>query len=358
MVEDNDITLFFAILRDALWREKRDQLPTELSDSEATAILTLAAKQTVSGLVIDALFRHNIKMPRQNVLKSIGLLERIRKNSNDVNKGAILLQQLFDESGVDYVIVKGQVVAAHYPEPLLRQSGDIDYYCNSKNFDNSQKAIQRHWGIYAEPEGSERHVHYTYKGCIYEGHFSLVSFHNKKRNAIWQQILDSDKGTTTIVDGARVRVLSPTLHAFYVFMHLYEHLLELGIGLRQFCDLAVLLHYCKNDISMDTLRMNLKALGMEKAYRACGSILVDYLGLPENELGYSIKATDRRYGKKILNVVFYRGNMGHYNKRNGFKGWKHKVEASGIKISHFMKFMPLAPKYTCCLMWNEFKRNL
>lgn len=62
--------------------------------------------------------------------------------------------------------------------------------------------------------------------------------------------------------------------------------MKVGVGLRQFCDMAVMLHYAKGDIDMCALRADLQTLGMEKAWRACGSILVDYLALPEEELGY------------------------------------------------------------------------
>ena len=55
--------------------------------------------------------------------------------------------------------------------------------------------------------------------------------------------------------------------------------------------------------------------------------------------------------------MIYRGNMGHYNKRNGFRGWKHKLEALGIKVSHFIKFMPLAPGYSRGWLWHEISRQ-
>ena len=84
--------------------------------------------------------------------------------------------------------------------------------------------------------------------------------------------------------------------------------------------------------------------------------LVDQLGITEKELGYALTDTDRKYGKRILGVVMYRGNMGHYNKRTGFIGWKHKVESMGIKLAHFAKFAPLAPKYSCGWLMNEMKK--
>ena len=78
----------------------------------------------------------------------------------------------------------------------------------------------------------------------------------------------------------------------------------------------------------------------------------------ETEFGYNISSKDRKYGKKILDIVFYRGNFGQYNKRNGFSGWKHQVEASFIKISHFIKFVPLIPDYSFRWVWHEFKTKV
>ena len=44
------------------------------------------------------------------------------------------------------MLVKGQVVAAYYPDGLLRQSGDIDFSCDSLNFKKAQNATREQWG--------------------------------------------------------------------------------------------------------------------------------------------------------------------------------------------------------------------
>ena len=167
-----------------------------------------------------------------------------------------------------------------------------------------------------------------------------------------------DKKTYVAVAGTEIPTLSPTLHTLYVFLHLYHHLLELGIGLRQFCDWAVMLHDCKENIDQEQLRQHLGMLGMLKAYRACGCILTEYLGLPEEELGCRLSRSDKWYGRMILDVVLYRGNMGHYNKLSGFSGWRHNIEATGIKVVHFLKFMPLAPSYSFRWLGHELWRKV
>lgn len=350
-------SLLFVTLRDALWR-KDETFPTVFSDKGIENLLSQAEKQAVSGLVVDSLFRHDVKMPQLWVFEAVGLLEQIKQQSRAVNEGAAKLSELMSNAGVNYAIVKGQVVASYYPDSLLRQSGDIDYYCDEKNFPLSQEAIKSSWGIEAEREESDLHVHFDYQEVTYEGHFSLANLYGKKRAQYWQGLLDNDKGAVVDIEGHLIKTLSPTLHTLYVFVHLYSHLLALGVGLRQFCDLAVMLHYCQEQIDMVALRKHLKVLGLERAYRACGCILVDCIGLPEGDLGYMLEETDRKFGQKILDVVMYRGNMGHYNKRSGFNGWKHKIESFGIKISHFIKFIPLAFGYSCGWLWHEVKRSI
>ena len=347
---------FFCLLQDALWRNGED-LSKEYPTETITRLFALAEQQAVSGLLIDALIRHDVKMPQQWVLEAIGLLEQIKQQSRLVNHGVCELHHLLSREGINYVVVKGQAVASYYPEPLIRQSGDIDYYCSLANYTKSLEIVKHEWGIVPESEITEKHCHYEYKEVIYEGHFNLLSLYDKTSRLYWQQLLDNDKGGSSIIDGLMVKTLSPTLHVLYVFLHLYNHLMKLGVGLRQFCDMAVMLHYCKVQIDIEALKVHLKALGMERAYRACGSILIEYLGLPQEDLGYTLSDVDRKYGERILDVVIYRGNMGHYNKRNGFRGWKHKLEALGIKVSHFIKFMPLAPGYSRGWLWHEISRQ-
>ena len=176
-------------------------------------------------------------------------------------------------------------------------------------------------------------------------HYSLVHLHNRQKDAYWEQLLRETPRVTVDIDVCEVKTLHPTVHSLYVFLHLWNHLVELGVGLRQFCDLAMILHSCKTEIDHESLLGHLKELGLEKAYRACGCILVDRLGLPAEDFPYPLTAKDRRYTQRILDVVFYRGNMGLYHRKGGVRGWKHVIEAVFVKISHFVKFYPMAPGY-------------
>ena len=356
MSSNNPKRLFYSLLRDALWRTG-EEMPSELSEQDTKNLFSIAGKQAVLGLVLDALIRRDVRMPQMWVLKAVGMLEQIKQQGRVINDGVVSLEKLMTDHDISYAIVKGQVVASYYPDALMRQSGDIDYYCDEKNFPLSQAAVKAAWGVDEEPNGGY-HVHYDHEGVTYEGHFRLVNLYNKQKDAYWKRLTDSDEGAWADINGSMIRTLSPTLHALYVFLHLYHHLLELGVGLRQFCDWAVMLHACRDEIDHEAVRHHLQVLGLEDAYRACGCILVDYLGLSAAEFTYELTSKDRRYVARILDVVFYRGNMGHYNKRSGFHGWKHKVESALIKLSHFLKFYPLAPSFMRDWGWHVVKQKV
>ena len=350
------IELFLKLVRNALWQTE-EELPGELSAKMAANILRGGKEQGLLGLVGDALMRNKIKMPEEQYLEFMVLMMKVKRSNEEVNEGLRRLKELFDERGIDYMVLKGQAVGTYYPNPMLRQAGDIDYYCNTQNFPIAQEAIREVWGIDAKSYNYEHHVFFDYRGVVYEGHFVLTKFYNKKTDCYWQQLVESDSGLIVNIDGMDVKTLSPTLHAMFVFIHLYKHLLNQGISFRQFCDMAVLFHYCHDEIDHERLHEMLEAVGLQKAYRAIGCVLTDSLGMPANDLGCELTVEDRRYSKRIYAIIKHHGNMGHYNLRHPEIGWKHSVEVACMKLEHFCKLWKLAPAYSCRWLIHEFTRK-
>lgn len=340
------IELFLKLVRNALWQTE-EELPKELTANMAANILRGGREQGLLGMVVDATIRNKIKMPEEQYLEFMVLLMKVKRSNEEVNEGLRRLKTLLDERGISFVVVKGQAVGAYFPDPMLRQAGDIDYYCDAENFPKALEAAREGWGIEGYQECDDHHVSFEYEGVTYEGHFALTRFYSKKKNRYWQQLVDGDSGCTVVINGMEVRTLSPTLHALYIFIHLYNHLMKQGISLRQFCDLAVMLHTCRGEIDRKRLVDMLGKLGMMKAYRVIGSILIDKLGMPPEDLGCELTDSDRKYTKRVFAIVRDKGNMGHYNLVCTDRGWRHRVELAVIKVFHFAKLWPIAPAYSC-----------
>ena len=317
-----------------------------------------AERQTVVGIAFNEIGQSDVKLEKADVFYYMGLCQQIKQQNGWVNIVLKDLALLLNSHGIRYAVVKGQITALSYPDPMLRQSGDIDFFCDEKDFERTKSLIEKEWGVtFKGDRSNHHHIEFERNGILVEMHHKLIKLYRNRDDDYWKELC-KQPFSQVMIDGAPVSTLSPTLHALYTFLHLDHHLLELGVGLRQFCDLAVLLHGQKEAIDKNALRQYLSALGMVRAYKACGTILVDYLGMSENELGYQLTKGDRCYGRNILDVVSYRGNFGHYNKRAGVRGWEHNMEATGIKVAHFAKFVPLAPSFSTRWLLNELKRKI
>lgn len=326
--------------------------------TDVLSILREAEKQTVIGIVFNEIGNRQLAIDKEKVFEYIGLIQQIEQQNRLQNAVLKELSRLMDTHGVRYAIVKGQIAGLNYPEPLIRQSGDIDIYCAEDDFQNAKTNIEKEWGVeFRGDANTHHHIEVEYKGVPIELHHKLIKLYSKKKDFYWKKICQQSFMKVDI-GGVEVYILTPTLHVLYIFLHLYHHLLELGVGLRQFCDWAMMLHSKESEIDFLLLRKHLVILGMERAYRACGVVLVDGLGLKEKEIGYILSKKDRYYGKKIIDIVAYRGNMGKYNKKLGFNGVMHKLEAAGIKMSHFIKLWRLAPSYSLAWIWSEFWREI
>ena len=353
MKVDKDISLLFSLLRKALWKSE-ESLPSELPEEVCHHLLSLASMQAVMGLVTDALIRNNVRMPQKCVFEIIGTLEQIKQQGRKIDEGVVKLHYLLAEHKIGYRVMKGQAVAKFYPVPLLRQSGDIDYYCMPNVFERSLGVVREAWEVMPEIHKSEKHADYEYQGIRYEPHYILTDLHRKKYNDYLVKLINEDPGAEVEINGIYVKTFSPTLHTLYIFLHLFFHLVEVGVGLRQFCDLALML---RAGVDHSALKNHLETLGMVRAFKACEFILTDCLGLQEQYLPYKISPIDRKYGKRMLGVVLYRGNMGHYNKRNGWSGLGHQLESACIKMSHFVKFYCLSPTYLDGLVTHRLFEN-
>ena len=116
--------------------------------------------------------------------------------------------------------------------------------------------------------------------------------------------------------GEQGEVAIPTVEFNFIFQltHIYAHLMNEGIGLRQLLDYYfVLLHAdIKNVVE---LQRNLKHIGLWKFAGAIMYIMQEVFGLPASRL---VVPPNEKYGKFVLNEVLEAGNFGKHDERNRF----------------------------------------
>jgi len=144
-------------------------------------------------------------------------------------------------------------------------------------------------------------------------------------------------------DAGRVCVPSDEMNRVYLLVHIYRHVFSEGIGLRQFCDLALYLRNHADEIDYDRLKRYLSELGFGKLTSMYGHLLNRYLGVDANIIPFELSD---KYFALLADSIFTGGNFG--KKVFGFKGkdafFKSKIKAMPLHLIHYIKYRHFNPK--------------
>jgi len=226
-----------------------------------------------------------------------------------------LLKTLTD-NGINAVLLKGLGVASNYREPSLRESGDIDLYVGVEDYRRAFDVL----APLSDPdkellfEAESKHSHIDINGIPVEIH-RYCAVLPRRYNAFFQNVAEKGlhEGTEliTLADvEMKVRIPEPTFNAFFLFEHLWQHLVTEGVGLRQVCDWTMFLHANAGRIDKERLVSILEPLDLLRAWRVIGRIAVDVLGLPEEEMPLIANLPSKKV-EKVVEMMMEEGNFGH-----------------------------------------------
>lgn len=336
--------ILFQLIRSELWGMK---IGLDVTQHELEEVLRIAKEQTVFGLAFNTLTGiDGIPMEKKWMLQQIARLNKIRTKNDIVNREMFDFLAQMDANKIDYVVMKGQTMAVLYPHPDVRTSGDVDFLVKD-DYQEIQRKFNSCFGIVLPDKSRyDKDTAFRRNGVIYELHTYLITFGSSRNARYWDNIIEQSWNERYYVDiqGSKVRILPPTIYAVYVFLHLFFHFLREGVGLRQFCDWAVMLHHYSDEIDVELIGNILADLEMLKAYKAFGSVAVNILGLPQDEFPFSLNQKDRKWGEKIVGDVLKGGNFGKKNHNAKHVGLKFKLETASVAFRNIFIYYPLAPR--------------
>lgn len=253
------------------------------------------------------------------------------------------------ENDLHPVLLKGQGCASYYPNPYLRATGDLDIWIGEKDYEKAKEVLQA-FGCEMGLE-SKKHQDATLGETGIEIHRLSENLthplHHKYFKRLTEEQLTRETG---FIPGTTIPIPPPSFQALQVFMHLWHHFTTSGIGLRQFVDLALILHQDHEQIVPTQLQAHLKHLGRTEAWGMIGNILVDIMGLPQEEFPlYSTRYQEK--AEKIFQLVLQEGNFGQKNGRAGGKVsfWKRKFTNFYIWLKRLHAIYSISP----LLFWEQ-----
>ena len=301
---------------------KRSQLDTTPTADEWQALFDEAQRQTLAGVLypaVEILPKHQ-RPPRHIFLSWFSLKEAIVDHNKKMDHNCVWVAERFKKVGFRNVILKGQGNALLYPTPGLRQAGDIDIWLEGKRKDIIEYVRrffpkQRVQWIEVEfpiKKDTVIEVHTTpgFMSCPTDNR-RLQRYFKERQQEMIENKVALDKGEISI----------PTLEVNLVFQltHIYRHLFNEGIGLRQLMDYYYLLQNEGAKALLPQIRKETKRLHMTRFCRALMWVLGEVF-LLEREL--MVMEPDEQEGRFLLREIMLAGNFGLLDERNIHKASK------------------------------------
>ena len=312
------LQIFFDFLRFCIG--SADEIPSSLKEADWKELYAIAKKQCLVGILFDGIKKlpaEHVGMKKEFLLQWMAESQMLEKANVRLNDAAIQGSEWFRKKGFRICILKGQGNALMYPNPYSRTPGDIDIWVEG----GDKRVISFVRSISPHEKACYHHIEFpSYKDIEVEVHyrpsFLLCFWHNRRLQKFYGMVKD-EQFSHRVTLGEQGEIVIPTAEFNIIFQltHIYAHLMNEGIGLRQLLDYYYVL--ISDDLSMirDRVQKELKELGLWKFAGAIMYIMQEVFGMPASQL---IVPPNEKYGKLVLNEVLEAGNFGKHDERNRF----------------------------------------
>ena len=317
MVVSKQQKIFFDFLRFCIGSAK--EVPVSLKKADWKELYRIAQKQCLVGVLFDGIRKlpaEHVGMKKELLLQWMAESQMLEKANIRLNDAAIQVSEWFRKKDFRTCILKGQGNALVYPNPYSRTPGDIDIWVEG----GDKRVISFVRSISPLEKACYHHIEFpSYKGVEVEVHyrpsFLLCLWHNRKLQNYYERVKEKQfSHRVKLGEQGEVAIPTAELNLIFQLTHIYAHLMNEGIGLRQLLDYYfVLLHADIKDLA--ELQRNLKRFGLWKFAGAIMYIMQEVFDLPVSRL---IVPSNEKYGIFVLNEVLEAGNFGKYDERNRF----------------------------------------
>lgn len=219
-------TVFFYFLRRGLWGTEETYTDDKPVGTDWEQLTDLAQEQAVTGLLIDGVAQTAMRPDREEWEQWLFYLLHLEQTNKRLeHRGKQWLERLKDAS-IRAFVFKGTSVAKWYLQPLHRSPGDVDIVVED-GWEKLEPTLKEDGVDYRDENGDlvveeqgiirvefHRNWEYTYNPLA----------NSRLKKIIWEQE-EQDR----------------ELYLVCLILHIRRHFLTYGIGLKQVCDVAVML---------------------------------------------------------------------------------------------------------------------
>ena len=239
MIVSKQHQIFFDFLRFCIGSAK--EIPDSLKEADWKELYAIAKKQCLVGVLFDGIKKlpaEHVGMKKEILLQWMAESQMLEKANVRLNDAAIQVSEWFRKKGFRTCILKGQGNALIYPNPYSRTPGDIDIWVEG----GDKRVISFVRSISPHEKACYHHIEFpSYKGVEVEVHYRpsfLLCFWNNRKLQKYYERVKEEQFSHRVMLGEQGEIAIPTVEFNIIFQltHIYSHLMNEGIGLRQLVD--------------------------------------------------------------------------------------------------------------------------
>lgn len=297
-------------------------LISEGSEDEAVSydyesLLAMARKHSVLSLMYD------------KVVSSKGLPEHIKKDIEAVSVRTVrqsyrlaflskALVDLFNENGIDALVLKGCCIAAYYPVPELRKSGDVDLLINPDDLKLACKLLETNGFVVNEEQHANHHIGFQSPDQIeVELHTMLTEpFDNVGINKYLEKMVGkiTELRVEKDVMGISVPTLKEGYFVYQLLLHMLQHFLRSGFGLKLLSDWVVFWnHQISEETKSDYISL-VSESGLKGFSDMVTAVCIYTLGLRKEQVSFMFKGENIPTEEKAEQFIYEILEAGEFGK--------------------------------------------
>ena len=326
-------------------REKLSRVPNE---REWETLFEEALNQAIAGILLCGIERlsEEQRPPLQTLYEWIGEMQFIEAANKHTTKACKRLCEELERDGFRPCVLKGQANHRYYPEAMgrRRSCGDVDLWVYPK--DNGKRNYVRRTLEYVESKHELTGLCWLHcnfddeSGVPVEVHFRPSFMNDPVHNRRFQNFFDDFESCVgkKEIDGAMIPALRVEKDVIFQMSHIYRHLIDEGVGLRQIVDYYYVLRAAQHKgLQHDSILEEINRLGMKRFAKALMYVLKEVCGMGRE---YLLCEPNEKDGKLLVNEIMIAGNFGQADPRMGALNTKNVLHR---RLSQ---------------AWRRFKRNM
>lgn len=357
--------LFFELLQVAIGNRK--SLSRTPSEGEWGELYAMATRQALIGICFVGVQKlsitpqpYTINLQEALRLRWLGMAAKIQLRNKVVSDACVELVKQYTHDGIQCCILKGQSNLWNYPEELreARIPGDIDVWCVPQDSCGVEIAVsdldgkgahyehyvgkrgvieyvKQLWRIAGKQEPKSSYLHIDapdVNGVPVEVHLRPAFLNSPLRNYRLQKWFEEQQMVSSGIGG--IPMPTNSFNAVFQLAHMYKHLIDEGVGLRQLLDYYFVLralHIEQGEFSDRYQSMaqwaegmglsvasnieimhQIERFGMKRFASAVMYVLQEVFAMPKE---YCICSPSEKDGRFLLSEIMQSGNFGQHDER-------------------------------------------